>query len=99
MVSCLSTDPFLFVSDTQIQAPLYENTNDLIPLKPIQKLASFAESNQALVLSHRNNELEFGKITKIDNEFVISRFCQKTIDKPFKVSIASTYKHYINVHT
>ena len=90
MISCVSTDPFLCVSDTRIHVPLYEN-NYLIPLQPIQKLHSFAESNQALIMSHGTHVLEFGKITKTDQEteFIISRVCQKTIDKPFKVNKGS----------
>ena len=72
--------------------PKYDK-NDLIPFKPIQKLNSFAESSGALILSHGDHNLEFGKliVSEFDGSFVISRFCQKAIEKPYKVN-----KHLIN---
>ena len=95
MISCLSSDPFFFVSGNRIHAPIYE-TNDLIPLKPILKPNSFAESQQALVLSHSVDGLEFGKITKDYGmgEFIVSRYCQMTIDKPLKVN-SSMHMHLL----
>lgn len=91
MISCLNSDPFVFVSNNQISIPIYEK-NDLIPFKPLQRLNSFAESNQALISSHGVHGLEFGKVTKNyeEDEIVISRHCQKTIENPFKVKTKDT---------
>lgn len=92
MISCLSIDPFLLVNGSKITIPHYDK-NDLIPFNPIQKLNSFAESGQALILSHGAHELEFGKIAQVygEDEFVIARFCQMAIDRPFKVNTHTKY--------
>jgi hypothetical protein len=79
--------PLAISKNHRILFPKYDK-NDLIPFKPIQKLNSFAESSGALILSHGDHSLEFGKLTEseVDGSFLISRFCQKATEEPYKVN-------------
>ncbi len=85
MVSCLKADPLIFVNKYKLIRPDYQK-NDLIPMKPIQRLNSLAEKSGFLALSHGDHSLEFGRVSAgEEGGFLISRFCQKTIEKPYRV--------------
>lgn len=84
-MSFLKGDPLVLVKDYKLIRPIYEK-NDIIPLKPIQRLNSLSESNGSLVISHGDHSLEFGRISAgEEGRFQISRFCQKTTEKSYKV--------------
>lgn len=75
----------VIVKDYKLIRPIYQKV-DLFPLKPIQRLSSFAEFEGSLLLSHGDHSLEMDKLCAgEDGGFVISRFCQKTVEKTYKV--------------
>lgn len=77
LISCVNNKtPLVVYKDGKMATPLL-GKNPILPMKPIQRLQSMAESDGVLVLGHGERCLEFGRIRLEEDVIEICRNNQK----------------------
>ncbi len=95
LISCLSKNPLLIYKQRKLIIPAIEK-NPMLPMKPIQKLQTMAESKNLLVLGHGERCLEFAKMD-FEDDFVIRRLSQKSSSVAYSVRNSCFWNHCLNL--